>query len=337
MSGNDLWKYCTSEQIRETICSFRLLDGMAIEKENEPACLYAVSNHTESHYHFVKIKKRNGKIRELLVPDLLLSTIQKNLLRYVLCEFRPSSYAHAYITGEDIVKNAAPHVGAAQILKLDICNFFEHITFPLIYQYAFPATRFPKEIRTLLTHLCCYKDYLPQGAPASPAISNLVMRPFDEYMGEWCRERKICYTRYCDDLTFSGRFDVKTVQNKVKSFLQVYGFELNSRKTRVQRQGVRQTVTGIVVNEKPQVSRIYRRQLRSEVYYCQKYGTKEHLKQVSAKKGIKDEKADAVKYLQCLLGKINFVLHANPEDNHARIEKNIILELLKKEMNRTMG
>ena len=85
---------------------------------------------------------------------------------------------------------------------------------------------------TILTYLCCYRDYLPQGAPTSAAISNLVMKPFDTYMGAWCGEKGIRYSRYCDDMSFSGEFDADTVIRKAGGFLKAMGFELNTKKTK---------------------------------------------------------------------------------------------------------
>lgn len=314
MAADQLWKYCTAEQINETLHSFHLLDGIAVREEKELACLYAVSNHVESHYHKAVIKKKNGGARHLLVPDVLLRTIQKNIVRHVLCEFPVSDCATAYRATSSVVENACPHVGAEQILKLDIRHFFESISFPLVYQYAFPAEYFPPAIRTMLTAFCCYEDHLPQGAPTSPAVSNLVMKSFDEYMKRWCRERQIRYTRYCDDMTFSGDFDEKQLKKKVKSYLLAMGFELNGKKTKLLSKQQRQTVTGIVVNEKLQTDRDYRRQLRAEIYYCKKYGVESHLRQKCAQEWGQGDQVDCIRYLQHLLGKINYVLLVNPED-----------------------
>lgn len=333
MSDKDLWKYCTDEQIKKLLLEFRLLDGTSVRKEDYFSCLYAVSNHTEQHYHSVRIEKKNGKKRQLLIPDFLLGQIQKNLLQHVLKGVPVSVYATAYKPDSSIVKNAVPHVGAGQILKLDMKGFFDHITFRLVYQYAFPAVYFPPEVRTLLTNLCCVRDMLPQGAPTSPAVSNLVMKPFDEHIGTWCRERQIRYTRYCDDMTFSGDFDVAVVKNKARSFLQVYGFELNERKTKVQNQNCRQTVTGIVVNEKLQVSRAYRRKLRAEIYYCRKFGVESHLQRCGAFHGTgaaKGEKCEETcrRYLQRLLGQVNFCLQVNGEDTELQKERKAVWKLL---------
>lgn len=323
MSNDNLWKYCTSADVNEAILKLHLLDGVKIKEENSLKSLYAVSNHIEDHYHGAYIPKRNGGKRHLFVPDCLLHTIQTNILKQILNQRTVSSHAKAYYPGAKLIENAEPHIGAEKILKLDIKDFFENITYPMVYQQAFPSEMFPPSIRTMLVNLCCYKDYLPQGAVTSPMISNLVMKPFDEYMGKWCEERGIHYTRYCDDMTFSGEFDEKEAENKVRSFLGVMGFELNQKKTKVVKKHHRQSVTGIVVNEKPQVSREYRRRLRQEAYYCEKYGIREHLERTNQKEYL--EKGE-LRYLQHLIGKTNYILQIQPKDVHFR---EILLKLKK--------
>lgn len=303
MAGQDFWKYCTTEEIRRTLRTFDLLKGLDVPEEAYLPCLYTVSNQIETHYHPVVISKKSGGRRKLLVPDALLRTIQRNLLHHVLEEFQISEFACAYKKGTSIVDNARPHVGAKLVLKLDIQDFFDQITWILVYQNAFPGTHFPPAIRKMLTEFCCVRDRLPQGAPTSPTVSNLVMRPFDVHMGEWCREREIRYTRYCDDLTFSGVFAPEEVIRKVRGFLQVYGFELNRKKTRVLGRGNAQSVTRIVVNEKAQVSRAYRRKLRQEVYLFDRYGIK-------TEEGPKNDEKERRR----LLGKMRYVLSVNPED-----------------------
>lgn len=312
MSSQGLWKYCTQEQVNEMLQSFRLLEGVPVQDGATLRCLYALGNHAGQHYHTAQIRKKSGGVRRLLVPDALLNRVQRNLLHHVLDGLAGSQYATAYKKKMSVIDNAAPHVGQNLILKLDIKDFFENITFLMVYQAAFPEVYFPPAVRRLLAELCCYEDYLPQGASTSPAVSNLVMKSFDEYMASWCEERGIRYTRYCDDMTFSGAFDWREVKNKVKSYLRAMGFELNEKKTRVLRRHVRQTVTGLVVNDKPQVSRSYRRQLRAEVYYCKKYGVEEHLKR------IQKTECTARAYLQQLLGKVQFILQVSPGDEAFR-------------------
>lgn len=314
MGDQSLWKYCSREQCRELLTEFQLFGEINWSEERQIACLYALSNHISSHYRSVLIPKRDGTARKLCIPDTLLKLVQRNILHHILDLLPVSSYATAYRKGVTIVSNVSCHSQKEKILKLDIHDFFGSIPFILVYQSVFHSDRFPSSVGTLLTHLCCYNGCLPQGAPASAAISNLVMKPFDEYMGKWCGERGITYTRYCDDMTFSGSFEAYKVKNKVRSFLRVIGFELNEKKTKLLLAGQRQSVTGVVVNEKPQVSKEYRTKLRQEVYYCLKFGTESHLAHMNPQDSGTKESAE--RYLQRLRGKINFVLQVNPQDEY---------------------
>lgn len=305
--ASDLWKYCDKAQAREALLSLGLTGNLALPEKKQLSLLYGLANHAEEHYKKVQIPKRNGKIRILYVPDSLLKYIQKQILHNVLMTLPLSPCASAYKKGCSLRENALPHLEKPTVLKLDISDFFGNITFISVYQHAFPGELFPPSLRTLLAHLCCYRDFLPQGAPTSPYISNLVMLPFDRYMENWCRSREITYTRYCDDLTFSGSFNPSTVIHKASSFLLRVGFQVNPEKTRISTQGQRQSVTGIVVNKKAQLPKEYRRRLRQEIYYIEKFGIKEHLEKIHSS-------SDPEKYLESLEGKVRYVLQINPLD-----------------------
>lgn len=327
MENAGLWKYCTKKQSREFLLSLGLLGETDWSEEKQLACLYAVSNHIWEHYHPAKIEKRDGTIRRLWVPDRLLMKIQRNILHNILDQMPVSPYATAYHAGGGIVANARFHTGSAQILKLDIKDFFEHILFWHIYSHAFPTIYFPPSAGTLLTHLCSFHDILPQGAPTSAAISNLVMKPFDTYMGNWCEEKGIHYSRYCDDMTFSGEFDAGAVIRKAGGFLRAMGFELNEKKTRVATCHQRQEVTGLVVNQKPQVTKEYRRRLRQELYYCGRFGLRSHLEAVSDTRYLPYGEAGIMRYWLSLLGRVNYVLHVNPGDTAFWKAKQSLMEI----------
>lgn len=327
MSGEEMWKYCTGEQCRDLLRSLDLLRGTGVKQEQEIACLYSLANHAEAHYRRARIPKKNGGVRKLQIPDGMMKKVQRNLLHHVLDGLEPSPYATAYRKGAGLKENAAPHTGKRQILKLDLENFFENITFSLILENVFSSRLFPPAVGVLLTNLCCYRDYLPQGAPVSAAVSNLVMRPFDDYMGSWCGEQGIAYTRYCDDMTFSGDFDARKVKNKAQNFLKVMGFSLNAGKTRLYGQGHRQSVTGVVVNCHPQAARTYRKKLRQDLYYCEKYGVAGHLKRQGRDLGQEDAAGASFRYLQMLAGRAAFVLQVNPEDSWCREAKGRIARL----------
>ena len=273
--------------------------------------LYAVTNHIHRHYRTVILPKSNGETRELHVPDDLLKAIQRRINDVLLAAMPISPYATAYRVGGSTRKNAAPHEGKTVVLKLDIRHFFDRLIYPLIKQKAFPAERYSEQNRVLLSLLCVYRDVLPQGAPTSPAISNIIMREFDNKIGAWCVAQGIDYTRYCDDMTFSGDFDPAPVKRFVKDELRRLGLFLNDKKTVVVRRGQRQTVTGLVVNEHARIPAAYKAHIRQEMHYCQKHGIASHLAAV----GSTDTPED---FARSLLGRINYVLSVEPENEQMK-------------------
>lgn len=316
MNDSLLWKYCTPAHCREMLLSLDLLDRKVWPDDKYLACLYSFSNHPDEHYRSIRIAKRNGTIRQLYEPDPLLKLIQKNILHQVLMQFAVSPYATAYQKGSTVRANAAVHSGQEVILKLDIENFFDHVMFHMVFQHAFPAVYFPVSVRTLLAHLCCRNECLPQGAPTSAYISNLVLIPFDEYIGSWCSEQGITYSRYCDDITCSGSFNPAQVTRKISAYLQTMGFYLNGQKTRIIKQGQCQIVTGVVVNQKLQVPRTYRDQIRQELHYCRKFGVAAHLAFIHDQQYLPQASTGILKYLDSLMGRICYILSINPDDEY---------------------
>lgn len=271
--------------------------------------LYAVSNNLSRHYRSIQFPKKNGGYRNLSVPDEVLKSIQKRIADVLLIHMPVSRYAKAYRFGSSTIRNAKHHVGKSIVLKLDILHFFDSIRYSTVKDKVFPEDIYAEPLRILLTMLCYHKDSLPQGAPSSPAITNIILYEFDELVSQWCRDRSIAYTRYCDDMTFSGDFDPAEVIRFVKLELKKMGFLLNEQKTKILRPGQQQTVTGIVVNEKLSTPVAYRRKLRQELYYCRKFGIQEHLQKIGL------EIPEDIYRMQ-LLGKVNYVLqvHSGNQD-----------------------
>lgn len=263
--------------------------------------LYSVSNAVHKHYHSVKIPKANGEYRTLYVPDDFLKAIQKRINDKLLVEEEISKYATAYRKGGSTLTNAAPHVGKEIVLKMDIRHFFDHLIYPIVKEKAFPREKYSEPIRILLSMLCVYMEALPQGAPTSPMISNIIMKDFDNIVGSWCEKRGISYTRYCDDMTFSGEFEVGPVITLVKSELRKLGLNINSKKTVVVGKGQKHSVTGIIVNDRLSVVSDYKKNIRQEMYYCMTYGIESHMKKTGL---VETEEA----YIEKLLGRINYVI-----------------------------
>ena len=275
--------------------------------------LYGLSNNLDKHYRNTFIPKHDGSKRKLSVPDLILKRVQKSIADNILTQYPISNYAKAYKAGSSVQRNALPHVGKKKILKLDIEGFFDNILFSRVKEVVFREDKFSEPIRILLTMLCYYKESLPQGAPTSPAITNIIMYDFDEKVGKYCAENNISYTRYSDDMTFSGDFDEKLVIAFVKDELRKLGLFLKSRKTAVIPNTKRQTVTGIVVNEKIGLTKDYKNKIRQEVYYIKKYGIDGHLSKIECQ--------DKQHYLNSLKGRIAFVLQTLPDEEFLRYKE----------------
>ncbi len=316
-----MWRNLTKSKINEFILSLNLINDKKLTDKQKLKLLYTISKSPEKHYKVFKISKRKGGYRTIYEPNLTLKTIQKNILLNCLNERITSIYATAYKKGYHLVDNVKSHLKKKIILKLDIENFFPSISFLDVYKKAFPPYIYPPAVAALLTNLVTYNNFLPQGAPTSSSISNLVLRSFDLKIGKFCEEKNIAYTRYCDDMTFSGDFEVKDLITLVKKELLGCGFSLNKKKIKVIKPNKSQIVTGIVCNEKLNVPRTYRQKIRQEMYYIKKFGFKKHLDNIGYL-GYADT------YLNELYGRILFVLQITP-DNKEFMNYKKVLEKLK--------
>ncbi len=294
----------TKEQCNDFLLSLNLIDNKISDKYYLET-LYTISNRIEKNYQIYKIKKHNGNYRTIYSPSPLLKTIQRRILNNILNNKEISKYAKAYHKGTCLKGNAYPHINKKTVLKLDIVDFFENIEYIKVYNACFNSTYFPKSVGHLLTSLCTYESRLPQGAPTSSYISNLVMKEFDEDIGSWCEENNISYTRYSDDMTFSGDFNPTIVIQKVRKMLYKYNLKINNKKIHVTNHSQQQNITGIVVNKRLQVSIKYRNNIRQSIYYIRKYGLKAHLNKINYQE-------ESNKYINSLYGKILHVLNIDP-------------------------
>ena len=275
-----------------------------------------VKSEFKGSYKQITIKKKNGGDRTIHAPDYTLLFVQQKINNEILVKLPVSKYATAYKKGARLTGNAEPHVGKRYLLKLDITDFFGSIRFEQVYSAAFNTKYFPKFVGVMLTKFCCLNGVLPQGAPTSPALSNLVMKNFDDSIGSWCEKRGISYTRYCDDMTFSSDNPLYAVYSKAKYMLQNMGFELNERKTHFITNASRQTVTGLTVNEKVTVSREYKRSLRQELHYVFKYGAIDAFRHIYREKYLYSRHLHTISYLYSLLGRTRFVLSVEPDNEY---------------------
>lgn len=203
--------------------------------------------------------------------------------------YQPKGPTHGYVKNKSIVTNAERHSRRRYVLNLDLQDFFPTITFKRVRGLfkAVPYSR-NEEISTWLAHICCWHRTLPQGAPTSPVISNMICAAMDSQLRRLAVEKRCVYTRYADDITFStsmrqfpstlariedtsgGRRLV--IGEELAGLIKKNGFRINEKKSRLQTTNRRQEVTGLTVNRFPNVSRAFLNQLREMLFVWKKFG-----------------------------------------------------------------
>ena len=243
------------------------------------------------HYHSFTLPKKTGGERLISAPMPRLKRAQYWVLDNILAKVPAHGAAHGFLAGRSIVSNAAPHAGHDVVINLDVKDFFPSIAFGRI-KGVFRHLGYGEAMATLLALLCsenraqawqvdgeklfvggkARERVLPQGAPTSPMLTNLLCRRLDRRLLGLARQLGFVYTRYADDLTFSAsgeaaRDNVGRLLGRVRWILRDEGFTPHPDKERVMRKGRRQEVTGLVVNaDKPGVSRETRRRLRAALH-----------------------------------------------------------------------
>jgi RNA-directed DNA polymerase len=235
-----------------------------------------VASSPGAFYSSFRITKRGGGSRLIEAPTPALKTIQHWLQRHLTSKLWTHPAAHGFVRGRSIATNAAPHVGSRLVLKIDLRDFFESIDRTRIYR-VFRRAGYTKTVAGVLTTLTTKDGALPQGAPTSPDLANHVAYLLDVRLSALAQKNRMIYTRYADDLTFSGHgAEIPSVRRVIEHIIRSQSFSPQDKKERFMRPNQRQSVTGITVNEKLNWPRDRRRWLRQEVYYLRKHGAAGH-------------------------------------------------------------
>jgi len=222
-------------------------------------------------YSTFSIPKSNGNFREINAPIPKLMWMQRWILDNILYKIPVSESNTAFTPGASIIKNATRHVGAKVVVKMDIESFFPSISFERVLGI-YLEIGYMYSVALMLAKLSCYKGVLPQGTPTSPMLANLVCRNLDLRLENLAKKMRFQYTRYADDLAFSGGTIVDGLLKSVDKIVQNEGFSLSKKKTKVMRRNTSQRVTGLVTNSKPNIPREYYRKIRAIIHNCIKYG-----------------------------------------------------------------
>jgi retron-type reverse transcriptase len=225
--------------------------------------LFGMAARAGAYYRELRIPKPSGGERIIHAPFGRLLEVQRTIARDVLGRAEVHAVAHAFVRGRSIVSNARPHTGRRIVIRIDLEDFFPSIrTAPV--RRALEQLGYSYSVACALARLCTREGRLPQGAPTSPMLSNLVAVGLDRRFATLAERLGFTFTRYADDLVCSS--DDPRLPSLLPFFREVIaseGFRVNERKTRVMRAGAAQTVTGLVANVQVALPRERRRRLRA--------------------------------------------------------------------------
>ena len=235
-------------------------------------------------YTKYEIKKNNGNIRTIHIPEIGLKFLQKKIIEYFNKqnkEYQPTDSAFAYIKNKGIIKNAKKHKNKKIIIRIDIKDFFPSITFARVMgMFQNSPYNYSKELSILLAQIFCLDDNgpIPQGAPSSPYISNMIARSLDGKIKRYCT-RNFTYTRYSDDIVVSTNknLDPKTIIGDISNIIESEKFNVNKNKTLIMRDNDRKIINGIVVNKGLNVPKKYYDSVKALLHNCKTKNLKSNI------------------------------------------------------------
>jgi hypothetical protein len=233
-----------------------------------PKLIQQIAGNTDRHYRSFLLNKSTGGTRQIDSPRVFLKVIQRFLLDYILFELPVDNRVFSFRSNKSIADNASLHTGKPFVGNIDIKDFFGSITEKNVSDFL-RSCKIESRGAGLISALVTKGGVLPQGAVTSPIISNSILHKFDYRMSYFASQSGADYSRYADDITFSGK-DRDIIANLInvaeKDLVRDYGLTLNKAKTRISTQRSQQKVTGLVVNEKVWPPRKFRRQIRAAFF-----------------------------------------------------------------------
>ena len=294
-------------------------------------------------YRQFKIKKKSGGFRQITAPRNRSYKFLLDCLNEILkAVYTPSPYAMGFTEGRSVVTNACKHKGANYVFNIDLKDFFPSIEQPRVWKrLQLQPFNFQVPVASAIAGLCCMretremadgtkKDYyiLPQGAPTSPIITNMICDKLDHRLGGLAHRFSLNYTRYADDITFSSMHNVfhenSDFRKELLRIIGDQGFVLNEKKTRLQKRGSRQEVTGIIISDKLNVSQKYVRDIRNILYIWEKYGVTAAMAKFLPK--YKEEKGHVKKgnpdFINVIDGKLMYLKMVKGEEDSVYVRLN---------------
>ncbi len=297
--------------------------------------------HNENNYTTFEIAKKSGGKREINAPVKALKNLQKTLAYILSCLFKPSMVTHGFSKNRSIITNAKHHIAQNYVYNIDLEDFFPSIHKARIekrLQVApFNLNGEKSQIATLIARLTTLKVFengknfavLPQGSPTSPVLSNIICERLDRRLLGLAKRFNVRYSRYADDMTFSSMHNVYQEDSEfikeLHRIIEEQNFKINPKKTRLQKQGYRQEVTGIIVNEKINVNRRYVKQLRAMIYSIEKFGIEKAQKSFEEhyKRDKGHIKQNIPSILQVVRGKLDYLkmVKGNNDSTYLKLQE----------------
>lgn len=258
---------------------------------------YCNPNNVFHRYRQFHIKKKSGGTRVITAPrnrSFMMMLQAVNLILKAI--YIPSDYAMGFTEGRSVVSNATIHKDQKYVFNIDLKDFFPSVEqFRVWKRLQLKPFNFPKQIANIIAGLCSmrqvrdaidetkehendkkFKYVLPQGSPVSPIITNMICDTMDRRLAGLARRFGLRYSRYADDITFSSMHYVYAPNGEFRTelcrLITEQGFTINEDKTRLQKLGARQEVTGIIVSKKLNVTQKYVRDIRNILYIWDRYG-----------------------------------------------------------------
>lgn len=271
-----------------------------------------------SFYRIFRIKKRAGGFRQISAPYPSLLMHQRWINNKILSKVTLSKCATGYRSDYSILDNAKLHCGRDTLIKLDLKDFFPSIEFRRVMS-VFIELGYPDNVAYFLSKICTLAGELPQGAASSPALSNIISRKMDYRFYELCRQNRLRYTRYADDISISG----KSIPNwAIRLFFEIIrdeGFVVNEEKTRFLTLGDKKIVTGLdITSGTPRVPRRFRRELQKDVYFVWSAGLATHVSR---------RKLFVPNYIEQLNGRVQFWASIEPSSNQMKKTRRRVQQL----------
>lgn len=261
---------------------------------------------TPDQVHVSTVRKPSGGYRVIIEPvDDGLIRVQKKLKEFVSRQaLLPHPAVHGFTAKRGAYTNARAHLGAAALLTVDISDFFASISSSKI-ETALIDSGFVPQVTTGIAHVTTYDGALATGFSTSPVLSNLYFRESDVILSDFAESEGLTYTRYADDLTFSGTQVDDSHLAAVTAILEAQNLRVNERKIRFQRRGHPQNVTGFVIahSDHPRVPRFFKRRLRQDLFYADKYGVDQQAK-------LRDVDEDV--FRKQITGRISYLMNSEP-------------------------